>query len=398
MNTTPSPISRLVEVASSFGVLGISSFGGPTAHLGYFREEFVNRRKWLSATAYAELVALCQLLPGPASSQVGMALGFRRAGYAGMVVAWLMFTAPSAILLAAVALGAQQASAGGVLAGLLAAAVGVVAHAVYSMAASVGFSWRSVALMAVSCAVCVAWAHPGAQILVLLGAGVAGLLGARPAGAPAPPADIGPVPSKLAASLAATVLVLGLSAAWVIITFHPGAPWWLGRGADYFYAGSLVFGGGHVVLPMLAPLVTGPGGTDSETFVAGYSAAQAVPGPLFTLVSYLGAAERGIPGAIYATVVMFAPAALLVIVGMHYWSRIAVTSAFRRALAGINAAVVGLLAAAWITPIFSHGVLGAASPWAAAAIAAVAFAGLGWLARPPWQVIVVCALLGFLLL
>lgn len=397
MNEQPTR-GRLGEVAASFGTLGITSFGGPTAHIGYFREEFVTRRKWLDERAFTDLVALCQLLPGPASSQVGMALGFQRAGFAGMGLAWLFFTAPSALALALFALGVGAGWQGsGALAGLLAAAVGVVAHAVYSMFRGVRLTALTASLMAAALVACVALPSAFTQIAVIALAAAAGFLFARPE---LPPSDGSRLrdPGAAVAATAGAALVLGVLGALFVIAFHGSWSWPLIRFADYFYAGSLVFGGGHVVLPMLQPLVTGAGGIPTELFLNGYSAAQAVPGPLFTFSAYLGAVEHGWPGAVLATAAMFLPAALLTVVGLHSYSRLAHSVAFRRCLTGINAAVVGILAAAWCTPVFTHGVWLASRPVAAAAIAIGCFAALAFWKRPPWQITVAAALLGWLVL
>lgn len=390
---------RLGEVARTFGLLGLTSFGGPTAHLGYFREEFVSRRKWLSETTYAELVALSQFLPGPGSSQVGMALGYHRAGWAGMFLAWLMFTLPSVAVLIAFALllttTGIDASAGWIQ-GLLAAAVAVVFHAVTGMARGMA-AGKVTATIAVAAGLAVlALPSPATHVAVIV---IAGLLGTFLPGISAgtndrDDTDDGIRPVSLMAAVvclvAYLVLLFGLMVSAALITGHS----LLARIAAYYQAGALVFGGGHVVLPLLEQLVVSPGWVTQEEFLTGYSAAQAVPGPMFTFASYLGTVDGGIGGGLVATLVIFAPSFLLVIAGLHFWNRWRSYARLRKAFTAVNAAVVGLLAAAFYDPVLVHGVTGTPS----LVIAVLCWLGLAKWTAPPWAVAAFAAVTGAILL
>ena len=387
----------VAEVFRVFLGLGLTSFGGPVAHLGYFHASFVVRRKWLSEQAYADLVALCQLLPGPASSQVGMAIGLQRAGYMGLLAAWAGFTLPSAILLVAFAYGASALGAdagGGWILGLKAAAVAVVAQAVVAMARSLAPD-RERATIAVA-GMILAMLVPGAlgQVLVILAGGLAGFLWLRPAPAANGDHEGIAVPvgrrtgALFLAAFAVLLFVLPLLAAG---TGSPAL-----RMADGFYrSGALVFGGGHVVLPLLQAEFVATGFVGKEAFLAGYGAAQAVPGPLFSFAAYLGAAFRtfpsGITGAGLALVAIFLPSALLVIGSLPFWDRLRRAGMVRRALLGVNAAVVGLLAAALYDPVFAEGVTSPASM----AIAAASFVALVAWNAPAWAVVILAGMLGF---
>lgn len=386
------------EVFLVFLRLGLTSFGGPIAHLGYFREAFVVRRRWLSDDAYADLVALCQFLPGPASSQVGMAIGLQRAGLKGLLAAWLAFTLPSAALLVAFAYGAEWLSgAAGTawIAGLKAAAVAVVADAVLGMARSLAPD-RERATIAVS-AMVLAMLLPTAwgQVAVIGLGALAGLL----LKAPAAGTGAGTLHVPVSRTAAASCL-LGFAALLIAL---PIAAAVTGDGAvrlfDSFYrAGSLVFGGGHVVLPLLQSELVETGKVSEEAFLAGYGAAQAVPGPLFTFAAYLGSVGQqppgGLAGATIALVAIFLPSALLVVGGLPFWNMLRHLALARRALMGVNAAVVGLLAAAFYDPVFSAG---AASP-RAMAIAAAAFVALTAWKLPAWSVVIAAGVIGALVL
>lgn len=388
------------EVFRAFLLLGLTSFGGPVAHLGYFRDAFVVRRGWLSETAYADLVALCQFLPGPASSQVGMAIGLRRAGYAGMAAAWIAFTLPSAVVLAAFALGVQAIGAdpgAGWLLGLKAAAVAVVAHAVVGMAATLA-SGRRRATIAVAALVLVlllplALSQVAAIVLGAL-AGAFWLTTAAPADGGAAGTGV-PVRRRTAAACLAVfaVLLAGLPVL-AALTGTTAA----GMVDGFYRAGALVFGGGHVVLPLLEAEVVGTGAVDHASFLAGYGAAQAVPGPLFTFAAYLGAlmpvAGSPLLGAVVALGAVFLPSALLVVGALPFWERLRTATRTRRAVAGAGAAVVGILAAALYDPVFVQGVV---SP-ATMALAAVAFVALAVWRAPAWAVVLGASALGFLIL
>lgn len=385
------------EVFQAFLALGLTSFGGPVAHLGYFREAFVVRRKWMSEQAYADLVALCQFLPGPASSQVGMAVGLRRAGYIGMLAAWAAFTLPSAILIVAFAFGAAAVGAesgAGWIEGLKAAAVAVVAHAVLGMARSLAPD-RERGTIAVL-GMIIAMLIPAAigQVAAILAGGLIGLALLRaPEFGNGVHEDLGVTVGKRAgAAFLLVFLVLLIVLPALAAATGDGAL----RMADSFYrAGSLVFGGGHVVLPLLQAETVETGLVSREAFLAGYGAAQAVPGPLFTFAAYLGAVHEswpdGIVGALLALVAIFAPSALLVLGGLPFWDALRTSPTARRALMGVNAAVVGLLAAALYDPVFSEGITSSTSM----AIAAVSFVALAVWTVPAWAVVVMAGALGW---
>lgn len=386
------------EVFGAFLRLGLTSFGGPVAHLGYFREEFVQRRKWLGEKEYADLVALCQFLPGPASSQVGMALGLRRAGFAGMAAAWVAFTLPSVLLMVLFALGVANLGdieGTGWLAGLKAAAVAVVAHAVLGMATNlVTDKWRALIAAAAAIAVLLV-TNPFVQVAVIVLGAAAGWVLLRDADTPARDGEgVREAPNRVPRPLAVACLAL-FAAGLVLLPVLNRAVDEVGvEILDTFYrAGALVFGGGHVVLPLLEQATVPTGLVDHNTFLAGYGVAQAVPGPLFTFASFLGASAEGISwwwGAIVATVAIFVPAALLVVGAMPFWETLRHHSAAASVLAGANAAVVGILGAALYTPVFTAGVMGPATM----AVALAAFTALqGW-KLPAWAVVIASAAVG----
>ncbi len=389
-----------LEVFRVFLGLGLTSFGGPVAHLGYFREAFVVRHKWISDRAYADLVALCQFLPGPASSQVGMAIGLMRAGYLGLLAAWVAFTLPSAIILVAFAYGAGtlEAAAGtGWIQGLKAAAVAVVAHAVLGMARTLtpDKERASIAVLGMIGAMLIPFAI--GQVLVIVVGGLIGLAWLRPAVGPAEEDE------ALAVAVRRRTASLFLVTFFLLLVLLPLLAAATGDGAlrliDGFYrAGSLVFGGGHVVLPLLQAEVVDTGLVDREAFLAGYGAAQAVPGPLFTFAAYLGAVMQtppsGVVGASIALIAIFVPSALLIIGGLPFWDRLRSAPLAQRALAGVNAAVVGLLAAALYDPVFTEGIT---SP-IAMAIAAASFVALAAWKIPAWAVVIAAGVTGYLAL
>lgn len=388
------------EVFTVFLGLGLTCFGGPIAHLGYFREAFVVRRQWLGERAYADLVALCQFLPGPASSQVGMAIGLTRAGYPGLFAAWLGFTLPSALLLIAFAYGAgslETLAGTGWILGLKAAAVGVVAHAVLGMARMLtpDSPRAGIALIGMIGAMLV----PSAlgQVLVVLFGGLAGLAILRPAAPTTSPDTSLRLTTGSRTALTLLALFFALLAGLPILAAS-GDNSVIALIDGFYRAGALVFGGGHVVLPLLQAEFVTEGMIGREAFLAGYGAAQAVPGPLFTFAAYLGAAmltpPNGLLGAGIALVAIFVPSALLVMGVLPFWDRLRNAPLAQRALAGINAAVVGLLAAALYDPVFTSGVTSATTM----SIAAASFIALASWKLPAWAVVIAASLLGFLLL
>jgi chromate transporter len=388
---TSQPRPEVWSVFLVFLRLGLTSFGGPMAHLAFFRDEFVLRRRWLTETAYADLVALCQFLPGPASSQVGMAIGLLRGGYPGALAAWLGFTLPSAVLLVLLALGLTAdggPAMAGALHGLKVVTVAVVAHAAWGMArAFCTDAWR-IGLMLASAGVLLWWPVPGAQIGVVVAAGALGLLCLR-----VPPAhahDALPVPvSRHAGAVwlaVFAVLLLGLPW-WAAVTASPV----LDRIDAFYRAGALVFGGGHVVLPLLQASVVPPGWVDESAFLAGYAAAQAVPGPLFTFAGFLGAAMAGPWGGVLALLAIFLPSFLLVAGGLPFWAGWRASARARAALSGVNAAVVGLLLAALYQPVGTGAILRPTD----AAFALLAWVALAVWKWPPWAVVGAGAAIGW---
>ncbi|WP_182066028.1 chromate efflux transporter [Curtobacterium sp. ME12] len=401
MTTSPEPPrSSAASVFLVFLRLGLTSFGGPVAHLGYFREAFVVRRRWLGDDAYADLVALCQFLPGPASSQVGMALGLQRAGLLGLLAAWCGFTLPSAVLLVAFALlvsGTPDLAGAGWLLGLQAAAAAVVAQAVLGMARSLTPDRRRATIAAAAAIVVLLVPGPGPQVAVMAACGVVGALWLR--GVVAPPQDV--ADAGVAVRLPRWVAVSALIAFAALLVAAPVAA--SGTGAVRLFgvfaqAGSLVFGGGHVVLPLLESQTVATHLVDHADFLAGYGAAQAVPGPLFTFAAYLGAVADGSPsglvGAAVALVAIFLPAALLVIGALPFWHALRALPWARRVLAGVNAGVVGLLAAALWDPVITEGIRSAS----ALALAVAAFIALTRWSAPPWAVVIGAGLLGAVVL
>ena len=393
MGTEPSRGSAL-EVLAVFLRLGLTSFGGPVAHLGYFREDIVARRKWLEEAAYADLVALCQFLPGPASSQVGIGLGLRRAGLPGALAAWLGFTTPSAVALILFALGLSlfgDVEKAGWLAGLKIAAVAVVALAVWGMAGSLCPDKPRAAIAIAATVGVLAWPTGWAQLAVIGAAGLIGWRLLKPAEPEAEPVGLFRVGRVLAIAclMAFFALLLGLPFLWR--AFAGDGVGDLLQVFDSFYrAGSLVFGGGHVVLPLLQELVVAPGWVTDAEFVAGYGAAQAVPGPLFTFSAYLGTLV-GMPtmsaGGVFALVAMFLPSFFLVIGVAPFWDRLRTWASFAGALRGINAAVVGLLLAALYDPVWTSAVHGPED----FGLALVALGLLAIWKWPPWLVVVLSA-------
>ncbi|MFY2566051.1 chromate efflux transporter [Achromobacter ruhlandii] len=390
-----------MEVFLAFLRLGLTAFGGPVAHLAYFREEFVDRRRWLDDYAFSDLVALCQFLPGPASSQVGMALGLRRAGWAGMLAAWLAFTLPSAV--AMILLGLGLARFGGVAAmpavhGLKVAAVAVIAQAVWGMGRSLCPDRPRAGLAIVAALVTVALPTTLGQVGAILLGAVAGaallqvpprpLLANRTQGA-----------SRAAgyACLALFGLLLAALPLWAQLSGTPLAA----QLAGFYRAGALVFGGGHVVLPLLETAAVGGGMVPSADFLAGYGVAQALPGPLFTFAAFLGAASSGPlsgwAGGLLMLAAVFLPGALLVAAALPFWESLRRRPGVRNMVAGVNAAVVGILLAALYDPVWTQAISSKAdfalalalfgllvyarwSPlWVVLAAAAAGW-GLGWLA------------------
>lgn len=377
--------------------LGLTSFGGPIAHLGYFRDEFVTRRQWLTERSYADLVALCQFLPGPASSQVGIALGLSRSGYAGALAAWVGFTLPSAIALILFAQGITSygdAMPSGVLHGLKVVAVAVVAQAVWGMARNLCPDASRITIMAA--ATCFVLLVPSAwgQVGVIAIAAAIGLLLFKP--------QQGAAHDPLPISMRRRVGLFWLTLFFALLMGLPFLaamfPNQMLSIVDAFYrAGSLVFGGGHVVLPLLQAEVVPSGWVSNDAFLAGYGAAQAVPGPLFTFSAFLGASMNQAPsgwlGGLVCLLAIFAPSFLLVVGALPFWERLRHNTRTQAALLGINAAVVGLLLAALYQPVWTSAIHAPQD----FGLALVALVALMFWKLPPWLVVVGSGVAGWLL-
>ncbi len=382
-------------VFTAFLLLGLTSFGGPVAHIGYFREAFVARRRWLDDRAYADLVALCQMLPGPTSSQVGIGIGLAKAGLPGAAAAWAGFTLPSAVIMLAFGYGVaayEEAIPPGALQGLKTVAAAVVAQAVWAMARTLCPDAPR-ATVAVLAAVAAVLAPSVVTHVALIAAGaLAGLLFMRPA------AGERHVSLGIAVDRRLAVLLLGLFLA-LLVALPLLANSWPSQAlmlVDGFYrSASLVFGGGHVLLPLLQAEVVPPGWVANETFVAGYGAAQALPGPLFTFAAYLGAVAGigpgGVPGGLLCLGAVFLPSFLLVVGALPFWEALRRLAAAERAMLGVNAAVVGLLGAAFYDPIWTGGVRTPAD----LALGLAAFVLLVFWKVPPWAVVILGALGGW---
>lgn len=387
-----------LEVLLAFLRLGLTSFGGPVAHLGYFRAEFVERRRWLDDRAYAELVALCQFLPGPASSQVGMALGLARAGWPGAAMAWLGFTLPSALALVAFGYGIARwgdLAASGAVQGLKVAAVAVVAQAVWNMGRALCPDRTRAGLAALAALAALALPSAAGQVGAIAACALAGWrLVELP---PRPPAAAPHYRVSRRVGLAALALLVALLLTLPLLAAATGSAGW--ALVDGFYrAGALVFGGGHVVLPLLQATVVPGGAVSNADFLAGYGAAQAVPGPLFTFAAYLGTVARGPltgwAGGLALLLVVFLPAFLLLVAALPFWDTLRQRAAVQSALAGINAGVVGILLAALYDPVWISAIHGRAE----FGIALAAFALLMHTRLSPVLVVVLSALAGWVLL
>ncbi len=386
---------NFLEVLRVFTRLGFISFGGPTAHLGFYREEIVKRRGWVDERAFADLVGLCQSLPGPASSQVGFALGIARCGIPGGLAAWLGFTLPSAALLVFFAMGLpalQGAFGASWLGGLKIAAVAVVARAVWGMAGNLCPD-RPRATIALAAAIAALGASgPGVQIFIIAGGAILGRL-LLPPGEESRSAPLGLAISRRTAVICLVSFFILLAGLPVLAQIYPNPA--LARFDSFYRTGSLVFGGGHVVLPLIQAEVVPPGWVDGESFMAGYGAAQAVPGPLFTFAAYLGAvmssAPAGLSGAAICLVGVFLPSWLIVIGALPFWDELRARPGVQSALRGLNAAVVGLLLAALYNPVWTSAVHKPAD----FALALAAFGLLTYWQCPPWLVVLLAAAAGY---
>jgi chromate transporter len=395
----PDTASRgsVAEVFVAFLRLGLTSFGGPIAHLGYFRTEFVERRRWIDDRSYGELVALSQFLPGPSSSQVGFALGLLRGGPLGALAAFVAFTLPSAVLIVLFAFGVSWFDgpiAEGALSGLLIVAVAIVAQAVLGMARTLTPDLRRALIAVGALVVVVVVPGPLAQLVAILAGAIAGMLLCR---APSePPGDAVRFPVPRAAGVVALTVFGVLLAGLPVLAALVRTPA-ISLFDAFVRSGSLVFGGGHVVLPLLEAEVVGPGWIDPGTFLAGYSAAQAVPGPLFTFAGYLGALAEpgpgGVAGAALALLGIFLPGFLILVGVLPFWDSLRRRPAAQGFIRGASAAVVGILAAALYDPVFTTAIVDPAG----FALAVACFVLLIVAKAPPWAVVLLGAAAGILL-
>lgn len=376
------------EVLRAFLKMGLISFGGPVAHIGYFREEFVIRRRWLDDATYTDLVALCQFLPGPASSKVGFLIGLRRAGYLGALAAWAGFTIPSAVALVIFAYGAHTLSGPvglGFLHGLKLVAVAIVAQAVFGMARTLCPDWQRAFIATLVALVVLKSSAPVAQVGAILTGGIAGLIICRSsAQVPAAPM-MNRVSRRVGIASLATFFILLMALPLLRgPSFGPGVSLF----EAFYRSGALVFGGGHVVLPLLRGAFVTPGWVSDSTFLAGYGAAQAVPGPLFSFAAYLGTvvtpSPHGVFGAAMGLFAIFLPGMLILLGTLPFWEILRSRPEAQAAMRGINAAVVGLLGAALYDPLWTGSVNTAGD----FGVALCGFLMLTvWRARPLWVVI-----------
>ena len=395
--TKTSDKTSVVTVFLTFLRLGLTSFGGPVAHIGYFHDEFVVRRKWLDQRAYADLVALCQFLPGPASSQVGIGIGLSRAGLPGAVAAWTAFTMPSALALILFAYGLLEfgdAVSSGALHGLKVVAVAVVAQAVWTMARTLCPDKQRASLAVLATIIVLAVPSPFVQVGMIVIGGFVGWAMLR-ADAPTDHVELGVHLPRYISITALVLFFAGLIGLPLLAAAYPSQTMAL---VDSFYrSGSLVFGGGHVVMPLLQSEVVPPGWVSQDAFLAGYGAVQAMPGPLFTFAAFLGAAmnvgPNGIIGGMICLVAIFASSFLLVIGVLPFWDSLRRIGAVQNALLGVNAVVVGLLLAALYDPVWTSAILSASD----FGLGLAAFTLLVFWKTPPWLVVILTAAVGWLL-
>ncbi|NWQ39988.1 chromate transporter [Bacillus sp. EB106-08-02-XG196] len=382
----------LLEILFVSTKLGLTSFGGPVAHLGYFHEEYVRKRKWLDEQGYANLVALCQFLPGPASSQVGIGIGVMRGGLLGGILAFIGFTIPSVIVLILFALILQGMEIGntGWIHGLKIVAVGVVAHAIMGMAQKLtpDLSRKTIALFALIGTLL--WQTALTQVGIILLAAAVGYFIYKGQIEDSSANIQFPISRKFAS------VCLGLFFGLLIllpILRELSASSWVAMFDSFYRSGSLVFGGGHVVLPLLEREFVPSGWLSKEAFLAGYGAAQAVPGPLFTFAAYIGAVMGGWAGGLLATIAIFLPAFLLVLGTLPFWNSLSHNPKIKGALMGVNAAVVGILISAFYDPIWTSTILNPID----FAFAALLFSMLAYWKLPPWVIVVTGIIGGYLL-
>ncbi|MGU3470510.1 chromate transporter [Paenibacillus sp. D51F] len=382
----------LLEILAVSTKLGLTSFGGPVAHLGYFHDEYIRRRKWMDERSYADLVALCQFLPGPASSQIGIGIGVIRAGLLGGLTAWLGFTLPSVIVLVLFAflLKGFDIGSSGWIHGLKIVAVAIVAQAILGMGKKLAPDRNRATIAIIVASVSLLWQAAFSQVLLIAFAGMIGMMLLRKT-------DV-PETADLTVSISRSFAVMCLAVFFGLLIALPVlrqafAADWLSLFDSFYRAGSLVFGGGHVVLPLLEREVVPPGWIGETDFLAGYGAAQAVPGPLFTFAGYLGAMISGVKGALIATAAIFLPAFLLIVGALPFWNSLRKSPNVQGVLMGMNAAVVGILLAALYNPLWTTAIL-APSDFA---LATILFLMLVFWKLPPWVAVITGAIGGMLI-
>jgi chromate transporter len=388
-NNAHKGIKPLIEILLVSTRLGLTSFGGPIAHLGYFHEEYIRKRKWMDEKSYADLVALCQFLPGPASSQVGIGIGVIRAGVLGGIVSFIGFTLPSvvALILFALILRGMDIGDAGWIHGLKIVAVAVVAHAILGMAQKLTPDLKRKAIALFALVGTLLWQTAFTQIGIILISAVIGFLLYQQHTESVDAKIHFPVPRSFA--VICLSLFLGLLILLPILREITSLRW-IAMFDSFYRSGSLVFGGGHVVLPLLEREFVPTGWISKEAFLAGYGAAQAVPGPLFTFAAYLGAVMNGWKGGLLATVAIFLPAFLLILGTLPFWDSLRRNPKIKGALMGVNAAVVGILIAAFYHPIWTSSILAPID----FAFAAILFSMLVYWKLPPWIIVVTGAVGG----
>lgn len=380
-------IKCILEVFTASLKLGLTSFGGPIAHLGYFHNEYILKRKWLDEQSYADLVGLCQFLPGPASSQLGISIGTIRAGFLGGIIAWLGFTMPSAIALVLFAILLKSYNFGESywLHGLKIVAVAIVAQAVLTMWQKL-ITDRKLATIAFSVLVILLFWHTAfSQVIIIIFAGLIGLMLYRKTKI----SETSNIKIPVSRTVGTACLIIFFSLLILLPVFRQITNnHWLAMADSFYRSGSLVFGGGHVVLPLLEKEVVPTGWISRENFLAGYGAAQAVPGPLFTFAGYLGAMINGISGAVLALIAIFLPGFLLIIGVLPFWNILRGNSKIRGALIGVNAAVVGILLAALYNPLWTSAILSSSD----LGLAVILFGMLIFWKLPPWLIVLTGAM------
>ncbi|MGE7882783.1 chromate transporter [Bacillus sp. NPDC094077] len=380
----------LLEIFLVSFKLGLTSFGGPVAHLGYFHHEYVQKRKWMDEKSYGDLVALCQFLPGPASSQVGMGVGLLRGGLLGAIISWIGFTLPSVLVLVFFASFLNQFELGssGWIHGLKLVAVAIVAHAIWGMAQKLTPDRNRATIAIVTAAIVLLWPSSWTQIILIVLSGLVGwILYKVPQSAQSYKIQI-----SISKTMASSCLILFFGLLLLLPILRPLSPY-IALFDSFYRSGSLVFGGGHVVLPLLEGEFVQNGMMTKEQFLAGYGLTQAVPGPLFTFASYIGALLNGTLGAVIATIAIFLPAFLLVIGVLPFWDSLRKVPAIQGALLGVNAAVVGILIAAFYDPIWTSTIMNASD----FVFASLLFCLLAFWKTSPWVIVILGAVGGYVI-